>query len=165
MSTATAGALAVISYPSRVYVVCDIQSDDSEDSNRSNIYNCIRYGWWPSLTRNTATVYHSAFVAHSDGWKAGPLESFAETIKIDTSIDVQCCARKQEAANWDQLSLGLGCMVHVYHANMHVTLYCDWYNGTPSLQPPSKEECTSTLGLNHFKKKSLTKFIAHRLCS
>jgi hypothetical protein len=34
MSTATAGALAVISYPSRVYVVCDIQSDDSEDSNR-----------------------------------------------------------------------------------------------------------------------------------
>ena len=30
MSTATAGALAVISYPSRVYVVYDIQSDDFE---------------------------------------------------------------------------------------------------------------------------------------
>jgi len=30
MSTATAGPLAVISYPSRVYVVYDIQSDDFE---------------------------------------------------------------------------------------------------------------------------------------
>jgi hypothetical protein len=30
------------------------------------------------------------------------LESFAETIKTYTSIDMQCCAREQAAANWDQ---------------------------------------------------------------